>query len=265
MNEVSEKRLSMENWVAGLLVAFRREYEKLTESEQGRLSNLDNLVAPCQVEVLWVGKTDWYLDCQVLMFSHFSDIKDGGVVVHGPVVPRDAVEAMKGIMAEPKWQRTLKQEESFVSVLEGDGSYASVLEGPFADGLDRLRTLTIHHLFSSERPVANIDRKTGCTKDVFFWLVSGDVRTLPVEQVVDKIIESARRQPPALEKRELQPKPPVIEGFATFFYPPVWIGALPTRAIEERLTSQRAPSIAYPDKALDVEYKGTIIVIHQDG
>jgi hypothetical protein len=264
MLEVERAQQSIREWLERLFSAFRQQHASLSQVEQSKISNLDDLSSPCQIEVLWISKPEWNLDYQILVFTHFSDVADQDITIYGPVHPPEALDAMENIISQSKWQRMIDLKASFYFVATGDRRYAAILEVPFAHALRSIEGHTVRALYSREEKPIQIGEKSAISRDSFYWLVSGDIRNLDVDKIVKEIAKdtkvraAAKPQPP-------KPKPARINGFATYFYPPIWIGELPPQTLRERLTGAKLASLMFPQKVLDAEHKNAKVVVNQGG
>lgn len=264
MLEVESAQQSIREWLERFFSAFRHQYVSLSKVERSKVSNLDDLSPPCQVEVLWISKPECNLDYQILIFTHFSDVADQDITIHGPVHPLEALRAMENIISQSKWQRVIDPKASIYFVATGDRRYAVLLEVPFAHALRSMEGHAVRALYSKEEKPIQIGEKSVISRDSFYWLVPGDIRNLDVEKIVGEIIKdtkvsaAAKPQPP-------KPKPAQVNGFVTYFYPPIWIGELPPRTLRERLTGARPTSLMFPQKALDAEHKNAKVVVNQGG
>ncbi|MFC1874657.1 hypothetical protein ACFLY3_00660 [Chloroflexota bacterium] len=264
MTDIQEQKISISSWLGKLFSTFSQEYYSLSHEEQSKLSNLDDLSSPCQVEVLWISKPSWKLDYQVLIFTHFKDLGEQDITIYGPIAPEEALKKMECIIREPKWQREIDQKESFYSVRKGTSSYASMLEIPFAHTLRSIQGYALRDLFSEQANKLRIGEKSALSKDSFYWLVPGNICELDIDEIVQDIIKGAKMttsvksQPPKIKSRP-------INGFVTYFYPPIWVGELPQKTLKERLTGARPVSLIFSEKALDAEYKNAKVVVNQGG
>lgn len=264
MVEVERAQQSMREWLAELFSAFRQQHASLSQVEQSKVSNLDDLSPPCQVEVLWISKPEWNLDYQILIFTHFSDVADQDITIHGPVHPLEALGAMENIISQSKWQRVIEPKTSVYFVATGDRRYAAILEVPFAHALQSIEGHTVRALYSREEKPIQIGEKSVISRDSFYWLVPGDIRNLDVDKIVGEISKDAKVSA-ATKPQPPKSKPARINGFVTYFYPPIWIGELPARTLRERLTGAKPTSFMFPQKALDAEYKNAKVVVNQGG
>lgn len=256
MVEVERAQQSMREWLARLFSAFRQQHASLSQVEQSKVSNLDDLSPPCQVEVLWISKPEWNLDYQILIFTHFSDVADQDITIHGPAHPLEALGAVENIISQSKWQRVIDPKMSVYFVATGDRRYVAILEVPFAHALQSIEGHTVRALYSREEKPIQIGEKSVISRDSFYWLVPGDIRNLDVDKIVGEITKDAKVSA-ATKPQPPKPKSARINGFVTYFYPPIWIGELPDRTLRERLTGAKPTSFMFPQKALDTEYKNT--------
>lgn len=260
----NEHQDNLRKWLEKLVLAFRKQHATLTVAERGRVSNLDDFSPPCQIEALWICKPEWKFDYQVLIFTHFPDVEDNQIIVHGPVLPDRIIETMENIIGQSKWQREIDQKQSIYLLGKGDKSYATLVEIPLAQALRSIEGHILRSMYAKESIAPNIGQKSIISRDSFFWLVPGDIRNMDIDSIVGGIIKDAktaaveRPEPPKL-------KPARTKGFATYFYPPVWIGELPSQTLRERLTGASLSPAVSSNKAFAGEYKKAKVVVNNDG
>jgi len=98
----------LEAWFRQLITTFREEASKLTPDQRTKISNLDDLSSPCQVDVFWFQNEQFKLDFQLLIYQHFKDRSDLEICIHGPipgVIARMTVEDFINIIrANHQWR-----------------------------------------------------------------------------------------------------------------------------------------------------------------
>ena len=250
--------LGFKEWFANLLTRFREEYIKLSKEEQSKISNLDDLLSPCQVEVLrFIHPQLLKLEIQFVIYTHFEDRDDLEIEVHTICLNKDLVRTLEGILKTHKWLR------SFPDRPYPEETYASILEDKLAFSF-RYNLLTPNFFLYDMTGIPWIKSKGYISKEAFYWEVIGDIRDKKAEEIVVSIIEQAKRD------AQVQPQPgsssPVeakMKGYGTYFYPPIIIGKFPKPSLQQKLFGW--PQWELVEKAFDTEYKGHKLVVNRDG
>lgn len=91
----------------------------------------------------------------------------------------------------------------------------------------------------------------------------GNIAEIDKIKIVTQIIESAKKEAARAKAKPTTPPPPkpIINSCVTYFYPPIWVGKWPKKTFKEKAKG----SFTFPKKALNLEYKGRIVIIQQDG
>lgn len=252
--------IELEKWINELISGFREEYQKLSEDEQTKVSNLDDLSYPCQVEVVWLKHSRFKLDFQLIIFTHFEDKEDLEIVIHNPIELYQAIETLEGKSKNPKWDRKLPEEEHFV-IIGGEKKYSTLIEDLFIRALQECKNYITSCVFSKRDKSTNIKWKHLIADRAFLWFVIGDIQREEPKEIIEKIIEEAKRN--AKSKSQPSPKPERIKGYGTFFYPPIKVGELPKQTFRERVLE--SPLRGYSEKAFDTEYNRHKVIVNRDG
>ena len=248
----------IEAWLKDFLVEFRRQYDQLSEDQKSRISNLDNFMPPCQMDIFCFKDVSF----QWLIVTHDRQRKDAEIACHGPVPTYQAVEMLESVLSDSKWDRELSEEDkkTFFFVNETKPKFRGLLEPVLLRIVGELRNLPL----IGPGPTM-IGRKQMLSLDSFVWYVRGSVTDLLCSKAVTGIMDDAKKQAEIIkakgEQAQPEPRKPGIKGFGTYFYPPVWVGKLPEQTFREKALG----SFFIPKKALDTKYKGKIIVINEDG
>jgi hypothetical protein len=247
-------------WIKQLISCFRCEAGKLSPEQKLRISNLDDLSFPCQVDVVWLQNSQIELDYQYLIFQHFEDRPDLEVFVHGPVPFSKAISEFDGILAHEKWGRPLSPDEPYY-VEDGDRTLRRILAGRFLSALDGLRDYVIQSAFAEVAPTPSIAQRTWLTRHSFTWIAHGDIRSIEPTVIVTKTVEDAAKRVP---QTDTQPTPkPLLTAYGTFFYPAIWVGEMPKRTFEEKARRRHAFNTA--KKTFTFNCSGLQTVVREDG
>jgi len=254
----------METWFTQLITTFRGEASKLTPDQRLKISNLDDLSSPCQVDVLWFQNERFKIDCQLIIYQHFRDRADLEICIHGPIPFHEAVNELDRILGHEKWNQELALEERYL-IEDGERTLRRILEGIFISALDELERYTLSLAFAESGKPVIISQKRYVTKESFAWFVWGNICLMEPTEIVNKIIgEVVIKAPKPSPKLDIDTKATKTElkAYGTYFYPRIWIGEIPKRSFKEKVQKQFFP------KSMDnivTKYKGFLTIVQQDG
>ena len=240
-------------WLRDFIKEFRKESQRLSPEEKSRISNLDDFFPPCQVLLLWFQDAS----VQYLICTHDSSRKDLEIEIEGPVHTYEAIDRLDTILKDPRWNRKLTEKEK-EHVYPKTITFPEILEGTFLTIIQTLRDQAFR------KPPANslVGSKHMLISRDFLWEVMGNIAEIDTTEIVTKLIHQAKKEAASAKVKPPPPPPkPVINSCATYFYPPIWVGKLPRKAFKEKARG----SFTFPKKALDLEYKGQVLVINQNG
>ncbi|MHB8397213.1 MAG: hypothetical protein ACYDAZ_08420 [Thermoplasmataceae archaeon] len=245
------------NWFLSVIREYREQYQRSTENIKKNLWNIDNFLAPCQVLSLTVANPR-------LSFIFVTKDKmrpDLEVKAYGPFETFEVSGAMIQILTDKNLYRKLSVEEKKYWREESFGDY---LEGNFLGILEIIKNQPL--VRPPEEKNAKIGWKKAIILDGFDWFVYiDDLWKQSPESFVKIIFEEAvtrMKQEPAETKSEVVTKQEeLIEGFATYFYPHIWIGEVPKFTFKTRLEGLAI----FPQPTFSREYKGRPVVVSQRG
>ena len=254
----------METWFRQLITNFREEVSKLTPDERTRISNLDDLSPPCQVDVFWFQNERFKMDFQLIIFQHFKDRLDLEICIHGPIPFYKAVDELERISSYEKWSQELASDERYL-IEDGDRTLRRILEGEFLSALEDLRRYTLSIAFNESIKPVTIGQKLYVTKEAFAWFVWGNICLEKPEEIInDIVVKGIAKAPKPVPKQDTDKRVPKsdLKAYGTYFYPPIWIGEIPKRSFKEKAQRQSFPK---PREHFTTKYKGFLTIIQQDG
>lgn len=254
----------LEAWLRQLITTFRQEASKLPPDQRTKISNLDDLSSPCQVDVFWFQNEQFKLDFQLIIYQHFKDRSDLEICIHGPIPFYKAIDELDKILSYEKWSQELASDERYF-IEDGDRTLRRILEGEFLSALEELRRYTLSLAFAESVQPVMISHKMYVTKESFTWFVWGNICLMkPVEIVNDIIGKSVVKAPKPSPKPDTDKRVPKsdLKAYGTYFYPPIWIGEIPKRSFKEKAQKQFFPKSG---DHFTTEYRGFRTVAQQDG
>jgi len=252
----------LNNWFSIFINTFREEAKKLTDKQRTKISNLDDFFPPCQIFCIeYIG-----LPHQWILVTHDSNRSDLEIETL-KMQTWEAIEKIKPIVEDPKWERKLTEEErSRVWKVE---NYSELVEGFFIGAIKILE-----RILYLRPPEPGAFSKLMLLGRDFQWMTNRLEMTNP-DDLVSKIIEEAKKQSTE-EKQDIVQKDTdqkivakedsrVIEheiaGFGTYFFPPVWIGEYPDYSFNEKVLGRHV----WPEKSFDSMYKDKLLVVYNNG
>ena len=241
-------------WLRDFIMEFRKHSEKLSKQERSRISNLDDFFPPCQVLLLWFRDAN----LQYLICMHDSSRKDMEIHIEGPLPTYEAIDRMDSILKDPKYDRGLSEEEK-KHAYDKTITYSKILEGSFLNMIQEIR----NQPFQKPPATSHVGTKRLLISRDFLWTIGGNIAEMDKTKMVTEIIEQAKKEAASAKAKPPAPPPPkpLINSCGTYFFPPIWVGKLPRKTFKEKARG----SLIFPKKALNLEYKGRVVVINQDG
>jgi hypothetical protein len=235
---------SLQEWITGLISHFREEMAKLTLEEQMAASRtLDDLSKPCQFVVIWAEEPEF----QIVLITHLTQFEDKRIEIYGPIENSKLIEYIENeVLKSPIIEFLGKEhvENFLVGALRNIQSFYNPLYGV---------------------PKPFIGNKMRISSDIYAvgWLVIGNLSNLDLKNMVDKAIQEIKSdtkpQPP------IPPPIPILEGFGTYIYPPLWIGEIPRpKSFREKISGRPLWSFSW-ERAITDTYKNRPIIITRDG
>lgn len=224
---VGEIQLDDTQWLKQLIITFRAQAERLSSDQKAKISNLDNLFQPCQALMISFIETK----TRFLLWIKNDKSPDMELDVRS-ISCHKAIETFEAILKDQKYNRELTEEER-KQIYPSAKSFSAILESLFLNKiLNKIRQMQLELLFADiDHP--GVGGKGWVATDSFTWEINGDLEKLDINQIVNDIMESARRaaeqeksrsnqivQQPATQQSNGQ-----ITGHSTYFYPPIWIGS----------------------------------------
>lgn len=99
--------------------------------------------------------------------------------------------------------------------------------------------------------------------ECFTWICPGDITQLDYKKNVNNTIKHTKDRVKSKPLKNAQIKPEYIEGYGTYFYPPIWLDKKPQLTLKDKIFGSRMRS--KNNDSLNLEYKGRILIIEKDG
>lgn len=252
------ENLEYENWFNNFVKEFRRRYNDLPENTRKFVWNIDDFSAPCQlISIVMAGGGYTFL-----WVRRDHDLPDMEILCFGPINPNKFIEVSEEILSDKNLYKKFKDKEQ-KSWLEQ--SFGNFLERQLISLSKILPNMPFGKFDRSVTPV--IGPKYSIPQNGFFWMVHGDMTKIDVEQIFKEIFEGASSREKA--QRDQVDKAPetqinkeeLLSGYSTYFYPPIWIGKVPTFDFRAKVNGISI----YPIPTYMMEYKNYKLVFNQNG
>lgn len=270
--------MNLKQKINDLIREYRNQSEGLTQKEKEE-SGFIKFEPPLQAELIWIERRKHDIDFQILVFTHFPEIEDLDIQIHGPLKFKDRknlIQKLDEIVYTDKWAK--KKFPHTIKVLKSEPDelpYSKIYENIIADAKETFLRFLNDYVLTDRFEFPDIFLRKRYSKDVFYWIIFGNIYDLNIKEYVkneiiqyqkgkeqekelDELIESPQIQKKIEEQRRHE-----INGFGTYFYPPIWIGEYPQQSIEEKLTGQTVKS--YVKNIIRTTYKGRTLIIQNDG
>ena len=255
-----QEHLEAKTWFLEVIKEYRDQYKKCSDNVKKFLWKIEDFQFPCQILSLTISSPR-----QSYIFVTKDKKRDDlDVRSYGPFMPYQIKDAMIEILSD----QNLYQPSSLKDMNEWDEiSFGEFLENDFLDILERIKYQTTQPPIEENKPIVGM--KKASILNGFEWFVyGGDLWKLTPQSFVTKIFDGAvsREQ----EKRAEQvsnnislhsEKEAVISGFATYFYPHIWVGDVPIFNFQSRVEGL----FIFPTPTFSRIYKNRVVVIGQRG
>jgi len=245
-------------WYDSFITNFRVEAAKLTDDEKNKISNTDNYLEPCQIEVFWLERPEF----QTIISSRFADRPDREIIINGPFKSYEFIEEVDKVLREPRWNKLLPQSAPY-TVSSKRSTLANVMYGIMSNQIRQINSTVFSNV---QRPMSF--GGTTLTMESWVALFAGNIAETDPLASIDRILDAAKVQAqsalslPEPQSPSLSPKE--IQATIGYFYPPITVGTLPEpKNLREFVFG--APSFLLMNKALQGKVGSEQIVFTKDG
>jgi len=261
-NAYEDRVENLKGWLSGLIDEFRKSCCEHDLYENARRLTYD-FRACCQIEVFWLSGPEY----QIIVLTRDADRPDKEIIVNGPYEVHEIVGRLEKRLKESRWTRQMPADAMpwWSSKQESNGvTYAEMLEPIIKKYLLKIKEGLYYAITREITDTEELSRGEYC------WLIPGDASELDYKRVVEyfhsindhNITFLAQRG-----QRQLEELPDErdnlneLSGYATAFYPPMWIGQKVERSFVERMTGDQT----LPSMVFDSTFDDKMIVAHSDG
>lgn len=251
----------LKNWFNDLIIRFRELYNNLSQDEKKRIYSLENLNAPLQLNIFWFQNPVFNIDYQIIFFTRWKDFKDLSIEVHGPIKFSKCANSIENILSNGKWNRIVSTSLTFWP----SGTklkYRDYLENLFYNNFSNFKRNFLNWLFrDNDKPFYSAEESF--TNECFQWICYGNISKANIDDIINRIIQNARRKRNQKQLKNVELKPKPIKGYGCYIYPPIWLGKFPEFSLQEKLFGARYHS--HDREFLNIIYKGKYLIIEKDG
>ena len=254
----------LSSWLKDLILKFREEYEKLSDEEKNQLSTFEDLNKPCQVESIWIRNIELDMNLQFHFFTKLEDEEDLKIKVE-VLDYQNYIDFLDEYLENKKWDKLLSH--SKLSTYSPDRKYSDEIKLILINGIKFFKEYT-QSLHSGHKWPPSINQKSLIDSDAFSWTSIGKIQEIEAEKTIHDIISQTKQKAKEKLNEQLEEKPQIrakklIDGFGTFFYPPIWIGEFPKTSIRDIVSKK--PLVMFTKIIKNTDYKDKILILESDG
>lgn len=242
---MSSKKL--ENWIKDFIIYFRQQSQKKEFTSK-------DFISPCQINVIWLqDKGEPETDYQIFIFTQWEKILDLDFDLEGPKNLSDTINILDSFIKKNKWTKTTLDDETAI----GD-TYSEALEEAF---LHIIQNFDQNPFYKNK-----IHNNIKIAKDCFCWVFDGKIQEMDIKDIFEMVYkdELVKDNEDSQKIVPISNQAPVtIKGYATFFYPAIWIGDTPNPSFIERLIGSNLGS--YVKNVYNTTYNGIPLIVQSDG
>lgn len=257
MLDYDNKAQFLKQWWLDYISHFRIEYEKLPLSEQKGITNTNNFLDPCQIEVFWITDPDY----QLIIQSNFDDRSDKEIIINGPYKPYEFQPKAVTILGEERWSRSMAHDSL--------RSYKPYTLGEMmATEIYRFVEIIKQHIF--QIPQHNNQMLMGISVgDTWTSSCKGNIGDTDHVQKSKMMIQEIKQNVKPNQKNQpvFQPskQPNTYTGFGIHFFPPILLGKEHKPSLDELVYNTSPSAWTHNNKAFDMKIKQHQIIVNNDG
>jgi len=141
--------------------------------------------------------------------------------------------------------------------------YTDTIENLFYNVFNNFKREFSYWLFRENNLPSYISSQYLQTLECFTWICPGDITQLDYKKNVSNTIKHAKDRAKSKPVKKSQVKSEYVEGYGTYFYPPIWLEGKPTLSLKDKILGSRL-NIKNLD-SLTLKYKGRKLIIEKDG
>ncbi len=270
--------MDLKEKIKNLILEYRTQSQGSTPLEREE-SGFIRFDPPLQAELIWIERRKHDIDFQILVFTKWEDLVDLEIIIHGPFKFKNReryITELDFVAHSEKWLKRYFPNLIKTTSNEPDElPYSKIYEEIIAEAKDLFFILFYDYLLTDKYKKPYIFPGRRHYKNIFYWIIFGKIQDLNIKEYVKKELDRWRKdvesrkeidkiiKSPLIKKRIEEQKQNEINGYGTFFYPPIWIGDKPDQSIEDKLTGQTVGS--YIENVIKTSYKGRVLLIQNDG
>ena len=253
---------NVKEWFKNLVSAYREKITILTEDEKNYIDFLSNLSPPLQIHDFWFHNSAFNIDLHIILFTKWNDAEDMEIFIYGPIEFSKCVEGMEEILKEKKWNRIIPSKVTYWP----PGTklkYKDTIENLFYNTFLNFKREFSYWLFRENNLPSYISSQYLQTLECFSWICPGDITQLDYKKNVSNTIKHAKDRAKSRPIKNNKNKQKYIEGYGTYFYPPIWLEKTPKLSLRDKILGSRL-NVKKSD-SITLSYKGRILIIETDG
>lgn len=240
-------------WLLSMITIFRREYNQLSENEQKSITPPNDFHRHLQIEYIKFknpGKG-------FMLQTFFPDRPDLEINVHGPIEAYNYVDFIEEFLSDKKWNREDPETDHEFEIFPEHRNLKSRLEELFASNIRWIKR--------AEKPYPKRHSHILAIGNFgYVWFLVGNLDDLDPNVFACDIINSVKKRVIArTTPRKPSAAPKRVSGYGTYFYPPIWIDAIPKLDFREKASGGLFR--LHENELFSVPYKENMIVMKRGG
>jgi hypothetical protein len=258
MQEKNKDSNNVREWLLKLIECFRKEYDKLNDTEKLQVSNTSDYRQPCQIEVFWL---DEPIEYQIIVLTHDNERKDKEIIINGPYKGYEFLDNIEKIMQESRWIKAIPKDSPYRGAESGTVKYSDIFTNILYNCLNTIKNSVFLKIKSGYESGMMLASKGWC------WYVVGNISELDYSKIINESINEAKTRDRAIREKPQEKQPniqqaPQLKGYGTFFYPPIWVGKIPEKTFRQKISGDYS---RFPSKVFDSIFNGKKIIVNCDG
>lgn len=241
----------IEEWFLSFIDFFREKFKSLKPKEKKASERtLTDFSEPCQILIVSAKDPSF----QILICSHNADLADKIIKIFGPYENKNLIDSIeKDFLTDNLVNKIGKDalEGFLVGTLRNIKRYNPYVRGPIKS-----------HIGSKMRISGPLGRMT----TTFGWQILGSITEFESEVIANECIEQiiSTAKPPSSTTVQPPEDRPILDGFGTYIYPPIWIGEPPKFSFKQKVAGS-TPWMGFSEKSLEVRYKEHPLMLTTNG
>lgn len=255
---------TLAEWFNAFIDAYRDTYANANASIQSQFKYFDNFTSPCQVLAIWLTEPD----IEQVYVTRDPDRPDKEIICFGPIRRWEALDVFERVLSIEWLRKPLSpSDDDPYMFFKRYGNYGRFLEDEFIAIMKALPYWTMIPPRHDDQRSPGFSKMPGPVSG-FKWMVIGNLLSYTPQTISDGIFNQAEtqaqykhRSSASTGENASRANQERVNGFTTFFYPPVWVGKIPRLTFRQKVQGL----VAFPPEQFSSSYKGRQLILDQRG